>query len=318
VTTPLAGIRRRVGPNVAVRYDDGSNLGAAAQAARGADAAVVVVTDGGGEGADKACLNLTCGAGSPNEDALIDAIAAANPHTVVVLETTPVLTPWRDKVPAVLEAWDPGEEAGTALARVLFGDADPSGRLPVTFPASASDTLTAGADPEAYPGANDVYYKEGVLVGYRWYDAHGITPAFAFGSGLSYTRFRYSRLHVRRTRRGATLARVGVDVENVGKRVGVEVPQLYLGLPEPSPQVVQPPRQLKGMRRVSLRPGHRKRISFAIDSRALSYWDVATHAWKVTPGCYTVAVGHSSGDIRLAAPISVGGARCADAAARLP
>ncbi|MCW3067320.1 MAG: glycosyl hydrolase [Solirubrobacterales bacterium] len=318
VTTPLAGIAQRAGAGVQVRYDPGSSLAAAANAARGADAALVFVTDGGGEGSDKACLHLTCDGSQPDHDALIQAVAAANPHTIVVLETGPVLTPWRDRVPAILEAWDPGQEGGAALARVLFGDADPGGRLPVTFPASVGDTLTAGADPQAYPGGLSVAYKEGVLVGYRWYDAKGIAPAFAFGSGLSYTKFHYSRLHVRRVRGGGVLARVGVDVRNTGRRPGSEVVQLYLGLPQPSPSIVQPPRQLRGMHRIELRPRHRIRLSFPIDARSLSYWDVASHSWRRAPGCYQVMVGHSSRDIRVAGAVAVAGAQCRGAVARIP
>jgi beta-glucosidase len=163
-----------------------------------------------------------------------------------------------------------------------------------------------------------VDYQEGVLVGYRWYEAKGIAPAFAFGSGLSYTTFSYRRLHARRIRHGATLLRVGVDVKNTGHRPGTDVARLYLGLPQPSPAIVRPPRQLKGIRRVDLRAGKRLRISFPIDARALSYWDVTTSSWRVAPGCYRVMVGRSSRDIRLAATVAAGGARCPGAAARIP
>ncbi len=158
----------------------------------GSDVAVVFAGDYETEGSDRACLSLECPNTNGDQDSMIEQVAAANPNTVVVLETGgPVLTPWRDKVKGLLEAWYPGEQGGPAIARVLFGDADPGGRLPATFPREEGDIPTAG-DPEKYPGvAENVKYKEGVLVGYRWYDANRIAPAFPFGYGLSYTRFRY-------------------------------------------------------------------------------------------------------------------------------
>src|SRR5207237_7020854 len=140
---------------------------------------------------DKACTSVDCTTTGKtgSQDDLISAVAAAQPNTIVVLETgDPVTTPWRTSVRAILEAWYPGEEGGAALARVLFGDVDPGGRLPVTFPDSESQLPTTG-DPTAYPGATDVYYKEGVFVGYRWFDEHKLQPAFEFGAGLAYTTF---------------------------------------------------------------------------------------------------------------------------------
>jgi beta-glucosidase len=179
---------------------------------------------------------------------------------------------------------------------VLFGDADPGGRLPATFPASEADEPTAG-DPEKYPGvAETVTYKEGVLVGYRWFDAHGLRPAYPFGFGRSYTTFAFDRLRVATAGDGLT---VTADVTNTGARDGVAVPQLYVGLPSPGPGVVQPPRQLRGYTKVALRPAERRRVSFTLDDRALSYWDTAAGGWRVAPGCYGVAVGSSSRDLPL-------------------
>jgi beta-glucosidase len=224
-------------------------------------------------------------------------VAAANPNTIVVLETGgPVLTPWRDRVRGLLEAWYPGQDGGPAIARVLFGDTDPGGRLPATFPRSEDDEPTAG-DPEKYPGvAETVKYKEGVLVGYRWFDAHGLEPVYPFGFGHSYTTFAYRDLRVASAGDGLT---VTAEVANTGTREGVAVPQLYVGLPSPGPGVVQPPRQLRGFAKLVLRPGERRRVTFALDDRALSYWDTGANGWRVAPGCYAIEVGSSSRDVPL-------------------
>jgi beta-glucosidase len=297
VHTPREAITRRAGPGVRVTYDDGSDPADAAAAAKAADVTIVFAGDYQSEGADKRCLTLECPFYRGDQDGLIERVAAANPNTIVVLETGgPVLTPWRDRVRGLLEAWYPGQEGGPAIARVLFGDADPGGRLPATFPAREDDEPTAG-DPEKYPGvAETVKYKEGVLVGYRWFDAHGLTPAYPFGFGLSYTTFAYDSLTVTSTAGGLTVA---ADVTNTGARSGVAVPQLYVGLPSPGPGVLQPPRQLRGYAKVGLAPGDRRRVSFTLDERALSYWDTAAGGWRVAPGCYAVAVGSSSRDLPL-------------------
>ena len=308
-TTPLQAITQRAGPNVHVAYDDGSDPARAASVAHSADVAIVFASDSEGEYMEKACASVDCtnGGRTGSQDSLIATIAAANPHTVVVLETgDPVLTPWRGDVKGLLEAWYPGEEGGTALARVLFGDADPGGRLPATFPASEADLPTAG-DPTKYPGVTDVYYKEGIDVGYRWYDAHDIAPAFPFGYGLSYTSFDYRNLRLTPTPGAAQVANVSVDVVNTGRRAGSDVPQLYIGDPS---FTGEPPKQLKGYQKVSLGPGRRQRLSFAIDSRALSVWNVGANTWQVSPGCYEVMIGHDSRWIVQVATLAVGGAFC--------
>lgn len=325
--TVLTGIRERLGPGVTVTYVDGSDATAAATLARASDVSIVVVGDVDSEGQDKSCVDLNCpddavnalafecSAACPpngsNEDALVTAVAAANPRTVAVLETAgPVLTPFRDQVGALVEAWYPGEQGGPAVARVLFGDTDPGGRLPATFPQNAADIPTS--TPAQYPGiGNQVQYSEGVLVGYRWYDAKGITPAYAFGSGQSYTSFQYSGLSIRRGGTAAgTVATVSATVTNTGGRTGTAVPQLYLDLPSPSASVVQPPRQLKGYSKLSLAPGQSTAVSFPLDDRAFSYWDVTSGSWQIAPGCYAVQVGRSSRDLPLNGVVSRGTATC--------
>jgi beta-glucosidase len=312
--TPREAITKRAGPGVQVRYDDGGDAARAAEVARTSDVAVVFASDYQTEGTDRACLSLECPPVHGDQDALIERIAAANPRTVVVLETGgPVLTPWRDRVDSILEAWYPGAAGGSAIARVLFGDVDPGGRLPATFPRSEADLPTAG-DPEKYPGVGEtVQYKEGVLVGYRWYDAHGLTPAYPFGFGLSYTRFALRGLRVRA--RGPHTATASVAVANTGVRQGVAVPQLYLSLPSPGPGIVQPPRQLKAFRSLKLSPRRVRRIAFDVPERALSYWDVRSNGWRVAPGCYGLTLAQSSRDTTgPSATLAVGGAACGRAA----
>jgi beta-glucosidase len=173
----------------------------------------------------------------------------------------------------------------------------------VTFPKSAADLPTAGS-ARRWPGElGQIDYGEGVLMGYRWYDAKRIQPLFPFGFGLSYTRFAYSDLRVGPTGASAT-------VTNVGKRAGAEVAQLYLGLPSPSPDLVQPPSSLKGFDRVSLAPGQSARVSFPLGPRSFAYWDTASDGWRVAPGCYVVKVGRSSRDLPLRARVPLRGGSC--------
>jgi beta-glucosidase len=308
LVTPRQGIATRAGPGVDVRYDPGDDSARAAELARTADAAVVVVADTAGEGADKPCLSLDCGAGPGlKRDELIERVAAANDRTIVVLETAgPVLTPWRHQVEAIVEAWYPGSGGGAAIARVLFGDVDPGGRLPATFPARARDLPTADS-PRRYPGvAGKVHYSEGVLVGYRWFEQRGLRMAFPFGHGLSYGRFIFEDLRVRRAGSGA---RVSLTVRNRGPRAGIAVPQLYLGLPDGRGHA-QPPRQLKGFESVALRPGRSKRVTFRLDARAFSYWDSRRERWRVAPGCYRVEIGSSAQAIVDRELLALRGARC--------
>ncbi|MFC5182201.1 beta-glucosidase family protein [Actinomadura harenae] len=303
--TPRQGIGGRAGAGATVTSTSGRDQGAAAKAARDADVAIVFATDSEGEFFDRSCLTLNCGDPTKgDQDGLISAVADANPNTVVVLETGgPVLTPWADKVKGVVEAWYPGARGGDALARVLYGDVDPGGRLPFTFPAAEGDAPTAG-NPAQFPGVDKaVTFSEGVLVGYRHYDAKGIAPRYPFGFGLSYTRFRYSGLKV-------TPTSVRVTVTNTGSRKGVTVPQLYLGLPAPNVTTPQPPRQLKGFQKLTLAAGASSTVTFPITDRSVAYWDLPSHGWKVAPGCYRVQVGDSSRDVALTGAFARAGGVC--------
>ncbi|WGS46475.1 glycoside hydrolase family 3 C-terminal domain-containing protein [Burkholderia sp. JSH-S8] len=260
---------------------------AAALAAR-SDVAIVVVAQPAGE--DFGDLQSLALANPSNQDALVDAVARANPHTVVVVESgNPVLMPWKDRVSAIVAAWYPGEGGGTAIANVLFGKVNPSGKLPVTFPARDQDTPTWGQS-----GAfdNDPVYAEKLNMGYRWYDAKNVKPMFEFGFGLSYTHFSYSGLAVSRQRDGSL--DVAFTVRNDGPVAGAEVPQVYLGVPYKD----EPPRRLVGWDKIDLKPGEARRVHIGVSARLQSIWDTSRHGWRYVPGG-TVSVGASSRDIRL-------------------
>ena len=299
VVTPLQGITKRAGSGVSVQYADGSDLTKAAQVAQSANVAIVFANDEEAEGTDRSNLNFP-----NNQDQLIEAVAQANPHTIVVLNTgAPVLMPWVNQVSGIVEAWYPGQEDGNAIAAILFGDVNPSGKLPMTFPQQASD-IPANT-PAQYPGINDQEsYSEGVFVGYRHYDEDNITPLFPFGYGLSYTNFSYSNLSItpNSTSTNGSVS-VSLDVTNSGSRAGSDVVQLYLGIP--SVKVAEPPKQLKGFQKVSLDPGQTQHVSFTLDASAMSYWDVNTHGWAVQQGTYQVMVGDSSRDISLSSSFNV-------------
>jgi beta-glucosidase len=342
-TTPLAGITARAAQaGIKVSYDDATNPESAQALAKSSDVAIVVAADTESEGVDKPCMSLVaaCSGGQatpPNppstqlafgdQDSLISRIAAVNPNTVAVLETgAPVLTPWRESVNALLEAWYPGQDGGSAIAHVLFGDVDPGGRLPATFPKSEADLPTAPGGMAQYPGtvnpeSNCVVhtsvpcpyyqetYSEGVMTGYRFYDSRRIEPAFPFGFGLSYSHFRFSELTVAPGTQGEPSATVSVTVTNTGTRAGSAVPELYLSLPS-LPGVPQPPRQLKGFAKVQLARGQSRRVSMALDARAFSYWSDAANGWRVAPGCDKVEVGSSSRQLSLSARVAVAGGSC--------
>jgi len=259
----------------------------AVAAAKSAAAAVVVVSDDTeSEAADRASLSLPS---AQNE--LISAVAAANPHTVVVINAgAPVAMPWLSQVASVVDAWYPGESNGTALAAVLFGHVDPGGHLPVTFPAGLSQ-VPARTSSE-FPGTNGrVLYREGVNVGYRYYDATSETPLFPFGYGLSYTSFAFSDLSVTPQEIHNGQVTVSARVTNTGRVAGSEVAQLYLGDPAAAGE---PPRQLKGFQKVTLHPGESATVHFTLSGHDLSYWDDAANGWVVADGQYLVYVGDSS------------------------
>jgi beta-glucosidase len=307
-TSLLQAIRERAGPRALVTYDDGTDPAAAAADAHAANVAIVDAGDYYTEGADRSCLTLECPSNNGDQDGLIDQVAAANPRTVVVLESGgPDLTPWRNRIGALLEAWYPGGPGAKGIADVLFGRVDPGGRLPVTFPASPDQLPTAG-DSAKYPGiGTTVDYKEGVLVGYRWYDSKHYVPAFPFGFGLSYTRFRFS--HLRIARRSSDRYRVKLTVANVGRRRGWAVPELYIRIPVPA-GFTQPPAQLKGYAKISLAPGQRRTVAIELGPRSFSYWDSTAQSWRITPGCDVVMVGSSSRNLPLRTGISQGSASC--------
>ena len=297
---PADGVHNVAGDSVIVTATDGKDIAQAVAQAKAANVVIVMVGMIDTEGRDHPIVL------DDAQNKLVETVAAANPRTIVVLKTgSAVLMPWIEKVPAVLEAWYPGEEDGTVVADVLFGVVNPSGRLPITFP-RALDDVPANT-PAQYPGIDGVaHYSEGVFVGYRHYDAKNIEPLFAFGFGLSYTTFEYRNLRISRTSvpaSGPGTVTVDVDVRNTGKIAGAEVAQLYVGFP--STTVPEPPQQLKGFEKVFLQPGETRHVRFSLDGRALSYWDVKTHGWRVAAGRYNVMIGSSSRLIRLRAPLQV-------------
>ncbi len=260
----------------------------ALQAAHAADVAIVVCGEQLGEGMDKQALGLP-----GDQDALIKAVAAQNPHTVVVLNTsTPVAMPWLEQVGAVLETWFPGQQSGAGTASLLFGDADPGGRLPVTFPAGPEQG--PATQPDEYPGTNGIaHYSEDIFVGYRWYDQHQQQPLFPFGFGLSYTDFEFRKLKLRRNGDNVTIE---LAVRNTGKRKGSDVVQVYV---EESAAAKEPPSQLKGFAKVALAPGEEKQVTIALPVKSLSWWNDESHRWELASGSYEFKISESSRDVRL-------------------
>lgn len=275
------------------------NVAAAVALARRVKTAVVFAWAKSGELSDPA-ENLLL---PDQQNELIEAVAAVNPNTVVVLNTGgPVRMPWAGKVKAILEMWFPGQEGGWATADLLTGKANPSGKLPVTFPQRYEDTpLMEPGHAERYQPQNGaVRYTEGLLVGYRWYDARGIRPLYAFGHGLSYTSFRYSALK-------ATPAGDGVDVgftiTNTGKVAGADIAQVYLERPDAAP-VPLPVKALAGFEKVNLAPGASRTVSLHVPGRAFSYWSVEDKGWKRISGARGLSVGGSSATATLSTQVT--------------
>ncbi|MGA2521491.1 MAG: glycoside hydrolase family 3 C-terminal domain-containing protein [Acidimicrobiales bacterium] len=308
LVTPYQGITAAAGAGTRVTYARGNspsepdgNPGLQAQAAAAARRATVAVVFAGlpeAEGSDLNNINLTTA-----DNDLISAVAAANPNTVVVLNTGSAVTmPWLRSVKAVVEAWYPGQEDGNAIADILFGKVDPSGKLPVTFPVSLADV--PASTPAQWPGVGGkVEYSEGLLVGYRWYDAKGITPLFPFGFGLSYTSFAFSNLVVAPTLAPGATATVSVDVTNTGRVTGAETVQAYVGDPA---SVGEPPEQLKGFDKVTLAPGQTATVSLPLGPQSFSTWDSATQSWTEATGQYSVMVGDSSSNLPEVATVAIG------------
>ena len=270
---------------------------AAADAARSSSVAVVFASNYSAEGSDLQTLELP-----GDQDQLIEAVARANPHTIVVLNTSgPASMPWLNDVAGVFEAWYPGQQDGNAIAALLYGDVNPSGHLPETFPANASQGVAQGGTvltPNAeFPGnGTDVDYTEGIDVGYRYYDVHNQTPLFPFGYGLSYTTFAYSHLQVQASPHGATAE---VTITNTGNRAGAEVAQLYLTDPAAAGE---PPYQLKGFQKITLAPGQSRRITFQVSTQDMSYYQTAASSWVAAPGVYRVSIGGNERDLAVSAP----------------
>jgi beta-glucosidase len=285
--SPVDAIQRAA-PDRPVRYDTGAFPARAAALAAKSQLALVFVTRHEQEGFDIPDLELPDG-----QDALIEAVAAANPHTIVVLETgDPVAMPWIDHVPVVMTAWYPGQEGAQAIADVLFGTVNPSGRLPITFPRAESDFLrpalpNLGSDPDA---AVSIDYTEGADAGYRWYGAQGVTPRFPFGFGLSYTRFAYDHLRVS----GGQDLVVRFDVQNIGSVRGADIPQVYL-----TSAAGERVLRLIGFQRVDLDPNERRTVTLTADRRLLGWFDEEKRRWRLKRGTYRVGVGRSAGELSI-------------------
>ncbi|KQY25322.1 glycoside hydrolase family 3 [Cellulomonas sp. Root485] len=273
---------------------------AAAGLARSSQAAVVLVRDYSSEGGDKPDLDL------PNGQAeLIRQVAAANPRTVVVLVAGGAVqtSDWEAGVPAILHSWFGGQEQGNALAGILFGDVNPSGRLPITLPVDEDSTPVS--TPEQYPGVGlDQQFSEGIYVGYRGYEEFGIAPQYPFGHGLSYTTYDYRNLRTAPAANGGL--QVKVAVRNTGAVAGTETVQVYVGN-LPTRQVQSAPKVLAGWATVTLQPGERRQVTVALSPESVSYWDVDRDRWRTPRGDIPVFVGSSSADIRLTGTLRTGG-----------
>jgi beta-glucosidase len=300
-TSPLAALRDKL-PHTKIAFDPGIDPSSAAKLARSSDIAIVFAYQWESEGMDLPNLSLP-----DNQDALIEQVAAANPHTIVVLETgTAVTMPWLDKVSGVVETWFAGSSGHKALANVLVGDVNPSGKLAISFPKSEQDlphpdipklpphTRGQGADPvnAGSPVASySVTYTEGAEVGYKWYQAQHKTPLFPFGFGLSYTTFAYSTLNVDSTARTARFT-----VRNTGTRAGIEIAQVYATLPQGSDESFS---RLAGFARITLAPGKSQTVTVSIDPRVLETFDEADESWNLASGAYKILVGPSSSNTPL-------------------
>lgn len=292
-SSPLRELKRLL-PGARIEFDPGTSPAEAAALARRSDLVIAFGIRVEGEGFDLFDLSLPWG-----QDAMIEAVAAANPNTVVVLETgNPVTMPWRDQVRAIVQAWYPGQAGGRAIAEVLTGAVNPSGRLPITFPASLGQTPR----PEL-PGLGSrwgtpvtIRYDEGAEVGYRWFAQQGETPLYAFGHGLGYTTFAYDDLTVE----GGETIRAGFSVTNTGERAGTDVVQLYLTDAAGDGRM-----RLLGFERVELGPGESRRVEITADPRLLARFDAGAGQWRIAEGLYRVALGRSAGDLVLTGETSL-------------
>ena len=307
-TSPLKALQAKL-PGTKVEFNNGQDAAAAAALAKSADVAIVFAYQWQAEGVDLPNLSLP-----DHQDTLIEQVAKANPHTIVVLESgTAVTMPWLAKVDGVVEAWYAGSAGHTALANVLTGDVNPTGKLAMTFPKSEADLphpMIAVLSPEDEGAGNGavsdvahtlskykVNYTEGVKVGYKWYEAEHKEPLFPFGYGLSYTTYAYSDLKTDEAQRTVRFA-----VKNTGKRAGTEIAQVYATLPDASGE---PFKRLVGWQRVELAPGESKTVSVAVDRRAMSVFDEQKDSWSLLPGTYKITAGSSSRDTPLSGTLEV-------------
>jgi len=307
-TSPLKAVAAKA-PGVSVKFASGADPAATAALAKQSDVAIVFVHQWTSEDFDLPNLSLP-----DNQDAMIDQVASANPRTIVVIESgTAVTMPWIDKVSGVLEAWYAGSKGADAVANILFGDVNPSGKLPMTFPRSAADLphpqevipspsqlgkAAVMASGEAKP-TFEVHYDEGLKVGYKWYDAEKKPVLFPFGFGLAYTSYAYSELKVKPGKEKTT---VTFTVKNTGSRAGAEVAQIYVALPA---EGGEPPKRLVGFSKVKLEPGESKEVTLNVGGSYLSIFDEGSESWKLVPGTYSFMVGGSSQDLPLAEKITL-------------
>jgi len=310
-TSPLKSIRAKA-PAANVQFNSGEDQAAAAALAKSADVAIVFVHQWESEGMDLPSLALP-----DHQDELIAKVAAANPHTVVVVESGgPVTMPWVGQVSAILEAWYAGSHGSDAVANILFGDVNPSAKLPLTFPKTEADLphpTVVQPGPDSIPNYRQgevwnqiatglapfqVTYNEGVKVGYKWYDAENKPVLFPFGFGLSYTKYSYSNLKVMPGKN----PRVTFTVTNTGSRAGAEVAEVYASLPAAA---AEPPKRLIGFSKVKLNAGESKEVSVEVDEKYLSIFNVDQNAWQLLPGDYGFMVGGSSQDLPLKQTVSM-------------
>ncbi len=294
-TSPLKALRAKL-PDTKIEFDAGTDPNSAANLAKNSDLAIVFAYQWESEGMDLPNLSLP-----DNQDALIERVAEANPHTIVVLETgTAVTMPWISKVAGVVEAWYAGSAGHKALANVLVGQVNPSGKLAISFPKSENDLPRAVIPPQPPRGqalSYEVHYDEGPEVGYKWFEAQQKHPLFAFGFGLSYTTYKYSGLSV--DSRSKT---VRFSVKNTGNRAGTEIAEVYGRLPKGADESYK---RLVGWKRVELAPGESQTITVAIDDRPLQTFDEADEKWNLAPGDYEVLAGPSSDNLPLKGSLSV-------------
>jgi beta-glucosidase len=272
----------------------------AVELASSSDAVILIVgtnSDWETEGNDRETLEL------PNrQNELIEKVCQANPKTVVVMNTgAPCTMPWHEETEAILQCWFPGQEFGNSLSDIIFGDTNPSGKLPTTFPKQIEDTPAFAH----YPGEDSqMDYLEGLYIGYRWYEKENIEPLFPFGHGLSYTEYSYSNLRVVPPKGTGSAVAFEVEITNTGDRLGKEVVQCYVGLENSN--VDRPIKELKAFKKVELKPSESKVCSFELTEKDLSYWDEEDNCWKVESNEYTIFVGRSSADIELKTSVWLG------------